>query len=215
MKNSSLLLFIIALCFSIDIAWAEPQIKIQALFKNKVMALINGKQRLLVAGKTNRDGVLLVKSNSEEAEIKVNGKVKTYRLGNTISTRYKKRENAEVLLWADAQDMFSSNGKINGRPVHFLVDTGATFVAMNENDAKRLGLNYKSGNRGYAQTASGMVNTWLVTLDSVELGQIKVNYVEAMVIQGTASKQILLGMSFLSKVHMTRSGKTMKLVKKY
>ena len=196
-------------------ALTAPEIKIQALFKNKVMATINGKQRLLVAGKPSREGVLLIKSDSEEAQIKVDGNIKTYRLGNAISVRYKKRKNAEITLWADEMDMFSSNGKINGKRVHFLVDTGATSIAMNESDAKRLGINYRKGNRGYAQTASGVVNTWHVTLDSVELGPIKVNYVEGVVIQGTASKQILLGMSFLSKVQMTRSGKSMRLVKKY
>jgi len=213
-KTTVLFLCLFCLLFSAN-ALAELDIKIQALFKNKVMATINGKKRMLSVGKASPEGALLIKSDSESAQIKVNGKTKTYVLGNSISVRYKKRKNAQVILWADAQNMFSSNGKINGKTVHFLVDTGATNIAMNESDAKRLGINYRKGTRGYAQTASGVVNTWSVLLDSVEIGPIKVNYVEAAVIQGTSSKTILLGMSFLSKVQMSRSGQKMTLVKKY
>lgn len=215
MKKFILITLAIYLMVFTHMGIARTDIKIQALFTNKVMAIVNGKKRMLVAGKPSREGVLLIKSNSDEAQIKVDGEVKTYRLNNAISTVYKKRKNAEITLWADDQDMFQSQGKINGKRVHFLVDTGATYVAMSEGDAKRLGIDYKKGSRGYARTANGVVSVWNIMLDSVELGPIKVNYVEGSVIQGNLSTQILLGMSFLSKLKMTRSGKSMKLVKKY
>ena len=191
------------------------EIKLIALFKDKAMIKLNGKQLLLHKRKKNRHGVLLISADSEKAIIHTAGEDKIYRLNMLIATSYNKREKAEITLWANNQDMFSSNGKINGKNVHFLIDTGATAIALNEAYAKQLGIDYLTSQKGFAQTASGVVNTWYIKLKTVELGDIKLRNVGAIVIQGNSSKQILLGMTFLSQLKMIRNGKQMRLSQKY
>ena len=66
-----------------------------------------------------------------------------------------------------------------------------------------------------AQTASGVVATWELTLDSVEVGGLKVNYVPAAVISGDHPYQVLLGMSYLKNLKVEHNGTTMLLQKKY
>jgi aspartyl protease family protein len=193
----------------------HSEIKLIALFKDKAMVKINGKQLLLHKNKKNRHAILLISADSEKAIIRTAGSDKTYRLNMLIATSYNQHKNAEITLWANKQDMYSSNGKINGKNVHFLIDTGATAIALNEAYAKQLGIDYSNAQKGFAQTASGVVNTWHIKLNTVELGDIKLRNVGAIVIQGNSAKQILLGMTFLSKLRMTRNGKQMRLSKKY
>ena len=212
--KKKLLLFLFCIICSSSLL-AEDQVKLIALFKDKAMVTINGKQVLLHKGKKNRYKVLLLSANSEKAVIRVDGEDRTLKLNMLISTRYNKRDQTEVTLWANNQDMFSSNGKINGKMVHFLIDTGATSIAMNETHARQLGIDYRGAQKGFAQTASGVVNTWTVKLNTVELGDIKLRNVGAIIIQGNSSKQILLGMTFLSQVKMVRNGNKMHLLKKY
>jgi aspartyl protease family protein len=212
----SKVLFSLLFCMILSSALlAEDKIKLIALFKDKAMVIINGKQVLLHKGEKNRYKILLLSANSDKAVIRINDEDRTFKLNMLISTNYSKRDQVEVTLWANNQNMFSSNGKINGKNVHFLIDTGATAIAMNENHAKKLGVNYRNAQKGFAQTASGVVNTWMVKLNTVELGDIKLRNVGAMIIQGTSSKQILLGMTFLSQIKMTRNGQKMRLLKKH
>ncbi|EPF00274.1 TIGR02281 family clan AA aspartic protease [Rhizobium grahamii] len=104
-------------------------------------------------------------------------------------------------LRADAQGHYSGDFKINGRPVQGLIDTGATYVALNESFARRLGY---TGNRldfRYSvDTANGQTKAAHVTLDRVEIGGIRVREVEAFVLKDDALTSTLVGMSFLKKL---------------
>ena len=81
--------------------------------------------------------------------------------------------------------------------MQFLVDTGATSIAMNENEARRLGIDYRvDGKPMVASTASGTSRGWRVTLDRVKIGGIELLGVEAAVIEGGYPTEALLGMSF-------------------
>ncbi|HSC83403.1 MAG TPA: TIGR02281 family clan AA aspartic protease, partial [Pseudomonas sp.] len=89
----------------------------------------------------------------------------------------------------------------NGHPVQFLVDTGATTVAMNEGQARRLGIDYRVvGRPMVASTAGGNVRGWRIKLDLVKVGGLEVLGVEAVVLEGDSPTEVLLGMSFLSRV---------------
>ena len=111
--------------------------------------------------------------------------------------------------------MYITQGSINNFSVQFLVDTGATWVAMSEVVAKRLGINYYRGRKGYAGTASGTAEIYKVTLDKVKVGDIELRNVPAAVISGYGSHQVLLGNSFLKRCEMTRTKSVMILKKKY
>jgi len=99
-------------------------------------------------------------------------------------------------------------------PIRFLVDTGATLIAMNKHDAKRIGLNYRlEAEQGSTYTASGIDPVYLMKLDKVKVGDIELRDVDASVHDGDHPHVILLGNSFLGKLDLQREGKILKLLK--
>jgi aspartyl protease family protein len=94
------------------------------------------------------------------------------------------------------------------------VDTGASLISMGVSDARRIGLNYLQGQPGLSNTANGVVQVYRVKLDTVRLGDITLNNVDA-VVHGSDMPWVLLGMSFLNRVQMSRAGDELKLVKRF
>ena len=131
-------------------------------------------------------------------------------LGGNASTNGASR----VTLIADARGHFVTTGSINGATVTFLVDTGATMVSMGITDARRIGLNYLAGERGMSRTANGAARVYRVKLDSVKVGDISLSNVDALVHEADMP-WVLLGMSFLNRLEMTRQGDDLTLVKRY
>lgn len=104
-------------------------------------------------------------------------------------------------LRADAQGHYSGDFRINGRQVQGLIDTGATYVALNESFARRLGYTGNQLDFRYSvDTANGKTKAAHVTLDRVEIGGISVRDVEAFVLKDGALSSTLVGMSFLRKL---------------
>ena len=207
-----LLIVLSSLLLNIELARAGFSIEIQALFSGKVVALIDGERRVISVGETSPEGVKLIEANPKQAIFEIDGKQQSYTLGSSISLNFVKAKGVEESVFADERGMFLSVGSINGQSVRFLVDTGATTVAMNTTQAKRLGVQYKvKGEVATASTASGFVKAYRVRLKSVSLGKIKRRNVEAMVIDGAHPGPVLLGMSFLSGIMVEKSGNTLKL----
>jgi aspartyl protease family protein len=95
---------------------------------------------------------------------------------------------------------FYAELRVNGTPVKFLVDTGASMVALTREDAQRIGLQFADGDfTGTAQTASGSVGLKPVMLDRVALGPLEANGVEAAIVQQGLG-QSLLGQSWLKRI---------------
>lgn len=109
--------------------------------------------------------------------------------------------NGSYVLDANQAGHFSGNFMLNGRSVHGMVDTGATFVAMNETTARSLGFTGNSLDFRYAvNTANGPAQAAQVTLDRVEIGGVRAEGVEAFVLKDDALDGTLIGMSFLRKL---------------
>ena len=104
-------------------------------------------------------------------------------------------------LKADSRGHYSGDFKFNGKPVRGLIDTGATYVAINESLARRLGY---SGNqldfRYTVTTANGQTKAAHIKLDRIEIGSIRVRDVDALVSRDDALSDTLVGMSFLRKL---------------
>ena len=195
--------------------YASHKIQVMALFTDKAMLSIDGKQKILNKGQTFQ-GVKLISSDSYAAVLELHGKQRKFKLGSTISTNFKKSDPAEdFIVWKDMQNMFRVEGSINNTSVKFLIDTGASTIALNSITAKEAGLNYKQGIPLQATTASGISKGYQVTLNSVTIGHIKLYNVKAAVLEGSFPTEVLLGQTFLSRIHMIRDGDKMILKKKF
>lgn len=195
-------------------AHAVEKIEVQGLFANKAVLLIDGKRHILAVGKTSPEGVKVVSADSRGAVLEVNGSAKQFDLGSasTISTSFAQRTTQQETIFVNAGGMYMTYGSINGRSVHFLVDTGASAIAMNINQAKRLGIRYQQeGKPAGVSTASGFEKAYRVRLKSVSVGKITQTDVEALVIAGSHPGPILLGMTFLGQLDVERSGNAMTL----
>lgn len=212
MRNITVILLIATLLATVPGVSAQPQIEVQALFGGKAIVMIDGQRRTLSTGQTSPEGVKLVDADSKQAVFEIDGQVNTYKPGGTISLSYAKPQQREEKIYADDRGMFHSIGTINGRTVRFLLDTGATTVAMNKSQARQLGVDYRmKGERIIVSTASQHVKGYRVKLDSVSLGKIKQKNVEAMIIDGNHPGPILLGMSFLGKLKVEKAGGVMTI----
>lgn len=186
---------------------------INGLFKDTAIVMIDGQKRVLKAGRTSPEGVTLIRADSEMAVIEIDGQQDTYRLGKHISSNFKAApEKATISITPDQNGMYLVNGSIDNFPVKFLVDTGATFIAMNEQQARRLGIDYKmNGVEGSTSTASGIAKAWYIKLKKVKAGPLMLRDVEAAVIKGEYPTKVLLGNSFLNRLQMVRHGQIMEL----
>ncbi len=116
---------------------------------------------------------------------------------------------SEVILERNRQGHYVANGEINGVPVTFLLDTGATDVAIPESVARDARL--KSGYSSQASTANGVVTVYSTTVDELVLGNIVLNDVQASITPSMGGNTILLGMSALGRVEFMQQGSTLTL----
>ena len=181
---------------------AEPQVQVVGLFPGAAVLSVDGRRQLVKVGQTGPGGVQVVSADSQGAVLKIDGAQRSYPLSRDYSaTSGAAAQLAQVRIAKGLGGHYWVTGSISGTSVPFLVDTGATSVAMNEGAAKRLGIDYRvKGQPIRVSTASGTAKAWLVKLDSVKIGAITVIGVEAAVVEGDSPTEMLLGMSFLSRV---------------
>lgn len=195
---------------------AAPQVRVEGLFKGAAVLNIDGRQVLLKDGKRDESGVRLVSATSRQAVVDIDGQRHTLELHTAIGGEYRKPDTTQVVIRKNDNDQYLVNGSINGQSVKFLVDTGANTVAMNELDARRLGLQYRiDGQETQVVTASGVSKSWRVKLDAVKVGEIQIANVEAVVVEGGYPAQVLLGMSYLNNVKLREQNSTLMLEKKF
>ena len=183
---------------------------------NKALLMIDGQPQTLAVGASAR-GVTLRRLGDGEAEVDVGGQLRLLRLGAAPSRLGSGVEAAgsgsSIVLPMGAGGHFGAAGSINGKPVNFLVDTGATSVALSQSEANRIGLEWKRGRPGLTQTANGAVPIYAVNLTSVRLGDVEIANVAAVVLPSDMPI-VLLGNSFLNRFNMRRDNDVMRLDKK-
>jgi len=199
------------------VAAQEKSVTPIALFNGKAMISVDGaKAKIIAVGKSYK-GVTVISSTTDEAIVEVEGQRQVLTLnGGTVlsgslAAAPASSHRESVTLYENDQGFYESNGKINGRNLRFLIDTGANLVVLSSNQADRIGLEYQDGTRTYAVTASGTAPMFAITLDKISIGGIVLNNIRAGIIEGQFPAKPLLGMTFLSKLDMNRSGKTMVL----
>jgi aspartyl protease family protein len=106
-----------------------------------------------------------------------------------------------VSIGRDHRGHFQAHGRVDGRQVSFMVDTGASIIALTERDADRLGVRpSRSAFTAAIQTANGVVRAAPVTLSSVDVGGLVVRDVKAVVVAGGGLTENLLGLSYLTRL---------------
>jgi aspartyl protease family protein len=206
-------------------AAAQAQVSLQGVLGSKALLIVNGSDpKMLAVGETFQ-GAKLVSASGDQAVVEVDGSRHTLRVGDSPARVAGRAANSAgsggnggngsvIVLPVGQGGHFTTEGAINGAAVRFMVDTGATSIALSEADARRIGLDYKSGRLGHASTANGPAPMWQLTLASVRIGDVEVRDVEASVLPATMPF-VLLGNSFLNRFRMRRDNDTMVLERRY
>ena len=154
-----------------------------------------------------QDGTAVVEAGNQRVTLRMDTPVS---VGKPVTNN----GNTRIVLPAGSGGHFMTQGSINGRTVTFMLDTGATSVALSASDADRIGLAYKNGTPVQLGTANGVVNGYRVRLDSVRVGDVDVAGVDA-VVSPQSMPYVLLGNSFINRFSMRRDSDQMVLEKRY
>ena len=198
-------------------AVAAQSVALQGMLGSKALLIVDGSAPKSVGpGETHR-GVKVLATMGDQATVEINGKRHTLRVGDapaSVGGNSAGPRGSKIVLTASHGGHFLTQGAINGKAVNFMVDTGATNVAMGVAEAERIGIDYKKGQLSRGSTANGIVTAYLVRLGSVRIGDVEVFDVEAAVLPANMP-QILLGNSFLTRFQMTRHNDQMVLERRF
>lgn len=207
--------FAVVCFFACSAAFAQT-VSMSGSLGDKALLMIDGAPRTVATGATVQ-GVKLVSVTGNDAVVEIKGKRVTVLMGGaqvSLGGQASSGGGSQIVLTAGSGGHFMTAGGINGKAVRFMVDTGATSVAMSIAEAEHIGLNYHHGQRMYVGTANGNVPAYKVRLAEVRVGDVVVYDIEAMVVPAQM-EFILLGNSFLTRFQMKRENETMTLSKRF
>jgi aspartyl protease family protein len=189
-------------------AASAQSVFVSSLSSSQAQIVVNGTApRSLWIGEASPEGVRLSDIRNGLATFEAGGR--RFTLGRGQSSA------AETVLRASPSGHFFANAVLNGVSFPAVIDTGATLVVLNGEQAERMGIDMRQGRRVMTSTANGPAPAYVITLASMQVGEIGMLDVPAMVIEGGAEKlsTVLIGMSFLKHVEMRRAGQTMTLTR--
>ena len=191
-------------------------VALAGMLGSKALLVVNGTTPKTVAAGETHEGVKVISTNGDQAVVEQDGKKSTLRVGEApihMGAGKSGGKGNRIVLVAGSGGHFMTAGQINGKAVQFMVDTGATSVAMGAQDAERAGVNFKAGQPVMMSTANGTVQGYRIKLDSVRVGDVEVFGVDA-VVTPQPMPFMLLGNSFLTRFQMLRENDQMTLTKR-
>jgi aspartyl protease family protein len=199
------------------IHWTSAQsVALSGVMGSKALLVVDGSApKALAAGETHK-GVKVVNVMGEQATLEIKGQRSTVRVGEapvSQGARPGGTNGSKIVLPIGSGGHFFAQGWINGKSIQFLVDTGATTVAMGMSDAKRMGIDYQKGLAVRMGTANGVAQGWLIKLSTLKIGDVEVYEVDAIV--GPDMPYALLGNSFLGRFNMNKTIDQMVLDKRH
>jgi aspartyl protease family protein len=198
-------------------AAAQTSVALQGMLGSKALLIVNGAPPKSVGAGEAHMGVKVLSTLGDQAVVEIDGKRHTLRVGDapaSVGGGGGGARGNKIVLTAGTGGHFMTQGAINGKAVQFMVDTGATSVAMSVNDAERIGIDYRKGQMGRSSTANGTVTTWRVKLASVRIGDVEVYEVDASVLPANMPF-VLLGNSFLTRFQMQRTNDQLVLERRF
>lgn len=196
---------------------AADAVALQGMLGKRALLIVNGTAPRSVAPGETHLGVKVLSTAGDEAVVEIDGKRHTLRVGDapaSVGGNDAGPRGSRIVLSEGSGGHFTALGAINGRAVNFMVDTGASVVALGAAEAGRLGIDYRRGEAGQARTANGTVATWRIRLASVRIRDVEVHDVEAIVVPG-AMGYVLLGNSFLGRFQMKRENDLLMLERRF
>jgi aspartyl protease family protein len=194
---------------------AALDVNVVGLFPNKAVVQIEGGVlRTLSVGQKTRDDVVLVSVARDSATFDIQGRREVLTMGSARRQASPAAEAKYAEVQTNERGDLVADGEVNGMPVRFVVDTGATLVTLPAREASRLGLDYHNGQKTKMATANGEVIAYRVRLDTVRVGEMAVHDVDAVIAESDSLPFVLLGMSFLNRVDIRREGAIMTLTKR-
>jgi aspartyl protease family protein len=195
---------------------ANAPVEAVGLFKDRAMIRVLGKEHYLTIGQTSPEGATLVESDAQHAVVRYKDETYKLTLSDRVGGAFQAANQASLSIAPDEIGQYRMQGSINGHMVDFLVDTGASLVAISERTASQLGIRFAdSPERAPVVTAQGQVNSYLVDLETLTIGGIQTHHIRAAVIPGDYPLEVLLGMSFLRKVKMDQQAGVLVLKQLY
>lgn len=194
---------------------AGTEVNVVGLFNGKAVLIVNGGKPKTYSVGEDSNGVKLIAADSATATLLIEGKLKQVVMGQAASVASSSSGVETVTLYANPEGHFVSDCFINGVALKFILDTGATMVALNSGDARYAKIDYKRGTPIQLSTANGVVTAYRVSLASLRIGGLTLNQVEATVVEGGSPPIVLLGMTALNRMSMKRDDIALTLTKKY
>ncbi|RZL32782.1 MAG: TIGR02281 family clan AA aspartic protease [Rubrivivax sp.] len=213
-------LALLPLMLGLSLATAQPlpppaQVQLNGtLGARAALFLIDGEPRTIFVGDMSK-GVKLIALEDGRAIVEIGGRRQSLVLGaapGRIGASIAAPRN--IVMPMGPGGHYTTLGTINGQVTSFMIDTGATSVAISQIEADKLGLRYVNGKRIATQTANGVVPAYMIQLASIRIGDVEVRDVNAIVIPGQLS-DVLLGNSFLNRFQMRRENDVMTLELRY
>lgn len=208
---------LLALLAGQAIAQTSPQVALSGVSGQKALLVVDGAApKFLAAGQTHQ-GVKLLSVDGDSAIVDIQGQRHVLQVGAAPVSVGKGRSDGggqRIVLTADPSGHFLPDGQINGKSVKFMVDTGATTVALGAAEAHRINLKYEHGRRIQMSTANGLSTGYLIRLASVRVGDVVAYDVDA-VVSPQPMPFVLLGNSFLNRFQMQKNNDQLTLEKRY
>jgi len=199
-------------------------VNVVGLFPNKAVVQIEGGAlQTLSVGQKTREGIILLSVGRDGATFDIQGRRVELAMGPArrqtspaaAAQTSPAAESNYAVVRTNERGALVADGEVNGMPVRFAVDTGATFITLPAREASRLGLDYHNGQKVVMETANGNIFAYRLKLDTVSVGDVAVHNVDAVITEGNSLPIALLGMSFLNRTDMKREGTILTLTQRY
>jgi aspartyl protease family protein len=206
-----------ALCLLVYSPWgaAASSVSVNGVFGEKALIAIGNSPAKVMAVGDNIQGVRLLSVRGQQIVIEQDGKRRTLEVGFGSQPSGVLETQAEAVITADGRGHFLASGMVNSHPVRFLVDTGASAVVLPRSIATSAGVVLAGAKTVVIGTANGNARASKVLLNTIRVGNVSLNLVEAIVLDDAQLKVPLLGMSFLKRTNMKNEGDRLTLSQRY
>lgn len=207
---------LLAALTALPLAALAQSVALSGVMGSKALLVVGGGEPKALGAGESHQGVKVISVTGDQAVLDIKGQRTNVRVGEapvSQGARPGGANGSKIVIPMGTGGHFFAQGYVNGKPIEFMLDTGATTIAMGVSDARRMGLDYQKGQMVRMGTANGLAQGYKIKLTTVKIGDVEVYDVDAIV--GPDMPFALLGNSFLSRFNMNKTVDLMVLDKRY